>query len=75
MITSRTAHADQLHAEVRDARCCDALDPCAGCKAKTRAVVAIRHAERVAAAKSEQAPRVPQPRTGDLRARLAAALA
>lgn len=73
MNASHTARADQLHAEVRDARCCDALDQCEECTAKTRTVVAIRHAARVEAARSEQAPRVPQPRTGDLRARLAAA--
>lgn len=53
--TARTAHADQLHAGVRDARShdghadCDALDPCAGCKSKTGEVRASRKAARVAA--------------------------
>lgn len=68
--TATIAQADRLHAEVRDARCCDALEPCASCKTKTRTVVAVRHAARVEAAKAEQAPRVPQPRLMDLRARL-----
>lgn len=49
MNASRTAHADQLHAELRDARCCDALAPCDDCRAKAAEVRAIRHAERVAA--------------------------
>lgn len=66
-----TAHADQLHAEVRDARTydghattCDALDPCEGCKAKTRVV-------RAARLFGEDVPRIPQPRTGDPARRLA----
>ena len=59
-----TAHADQLHAEVRDARDCDALDPCTSCRAKTAEVRAIRHAARVAAVA------IPRPRTA-LAARLA----
>lgn len=64
MITtaSRTAHADQLHAEVRDARSydghaasCDALDPCSACKAKTREV-------RVARLFGQEVPEIPAPR-------------
>lgn len=59
---ANTAHADQLHAEVRDARSydghaaeCDALDPCEGCKAKTRAV-------RIARLFGEDVPHIPAPR-------------
>lgn len=47
--TARTAHADQLHATVRDARDCDAINPCDTCRAKTAEVRATRHAARVAA--------------------------
>jgi hypothetical protein len=61
-ITGRTAHADQLHAEVRDARSydghadeCDALDPCASCKAKAREVRRALRAGAVVA----PAPRKP----------------
>lgn len=80
MTTITTAQADQLHATVRDARGwdghadeCDALDPCADCKAKTAAVRAIRHAERVAAMRlSLPTLMVPTPRT-QITARLAAA--
>lgn len=75
MNASRTAHADQLHAEVRDARSydghaatCDALDPCEGCKAKAREV---RMAARFCRDAEVPAPRIPQPRKGDLLARLA----
>ena len=67
---AHTAHADQLHAEVRDARCCDALDPCADCQGMTRTVVAIRHAERVAAMRVRAL--IPAPRMEMLHARLAA---
>lgn len=56
-----TAHADQLHAEVRDARArdghaesCDALDPCESCKAKTAEVRKARRAGSV--------PTIPVPR-------------
>lgn len=45
--TARTAHADQLHAEVRDARDCDAIDPCESCQGMTTEVRAARHAARV----------------------------
>ena len=72
MTTITTAQADQLHAAVRDARGwdghaseCDALDPCADCKAKT---AAVRKARR-----SGDAPEVPAPRKPSaLVARLAA---
>lgn len=73
MNTSHTAHADQLHAEIRDARDCDALDPCQTCRDKTATVRAIRHTERVAAMRlSLPTLMVPTPRT-QLTARLAAA--
>ena len=47
--TARTAHADQMHAEVRDARDCDALDPCASCQVKTATVRSARRVARVEA--------------------------
>lgn len=54
--TARTAHADQLHATVRDARTndghaetCDALNPCQSCQGMTVEVRAARHAARVSA--------------------------
>ncbi len=40
--TSRSARADQLHAEVRDADCCDVIARCAGCRAKLDEVRAAR---------------------------------
>lgn len=46
-ITAATAHADQLAARIRDARCCDAINPCHSCRAMTAEVRAIRHAARV----------------------------
>jgi hypothetical protein len=39
---SRSAHADQLEAEVRDAHCCDYLARCADCRAKLDEVRAAR---------------------------------
>lgn len=70
--TARTAHADQLHATVRDARDCDALTPCASCQGMTREVRAARHEARVAAARAAKLPAlaIPTPRTSVL-ARLA----
>ena len=47
--TARTAHADQLHATVRDARDCDAITPCHSCQGMTVQVRAARHAARVSA--------------------------
>jgi hypothetical protein len=47
--TARTANADQLHATVRDARDCDAINPCASCQGMTTEVRAARHQARVAA--------------------------
>ncbi len=38
----RSAHADQLDAEVRDARCCDDDARCVSCRAKLDEVRAIR---------------------------------
>ena len=38
-----TAHADQLAASLRDARCCDALDPCESCAAARAVVQTVRH--------------------------------
>lgn len=41
-IVGRSAHADQLEAEVRDARCCDAVARCPGCVALLTEVRAAR---------------------------------
>lgn len=41
-IVRRSANADQLEAEVRDAVCCDELARCAGCRAKLDEVRAAR---------------------------------
>ena len=41
-VLSRSAHADQLEAEVRDATCCAAPDPCRSCGIKLEEVRAIR---------------------------------
>jgi len=39
---SRSAHADQLEAEVRDAHCCEHLGGCAECRVKLDEVRAAR---------------------------------
>lgn len=39
---SRSAHADQLEAEVREAHCCEHLTRCADCRAKLDEVRAAR---------------------------------
>ena len=41
-VLSRSAHADQLEAEVRDATCCVAADRCWSCEFKVGEVRAIR---------------------------------
>jgi hypothetical protein len=41
-VLSRSAHADQLEAEVRDATCCTASDRCWTCRAKLAEVRAAR---------------------------------
>ncbi len=41
-ILRRSAHADQLEAEVRDARCCDEAGRCSGCRVKLDEVRAAR---------------------------------
>ena len=69
-ITAATAHADQLAAHIRDARCCDALDVCQPCKSTASEIRTIRHAARVATLRP--AVYIPVPRTA-LAARLAAA--
>lgn len=38
----RSAHADQLEAEVRDARCCEPLARCLACRSKLDEVRAAR---------------------------------
>ncbi len=44
-----TAEADQLAAQARDARCCDALAPCDRCRRLRQAVVARRYLARIPA--------------------------
>ncbi len=39
---SRSAHVDQLEAELRDARCCDELRRCVDCRAKITEIRAAR---------------------------------
>jgi hypothetical protein len=41
-VVSRSAHADQLEAEVRDATCCVAIDRCWACEVKLGEVRAAR---------------------------------
>jgi type 1 fimbria pilin len=41
-VLSRSAHADQLEAEVRDATCCVAADRCSACTVKLGEVRAAR---------------------------------
>ena len=41
------AEADQLAAQARDARCCDALDPCAACLRLRQGVQARRFVLRI----------------------------
>jgi hypothetical protein len=41
-VLSRSAHADQLEAEVRDATCCVANDRCWSCELKVGEVRAVR---------------------------------
>ncbi len=41
-VVSRSAHADQLEAEVRDATCCVATDRCWTCQVKLGEVRAAR---------------------------------
>lgn len=41
-VLSRSAHADQLEAEVRDAMCCVATDRCWACQVKLGEVRAAR---------------------------------
>jgi hypothetical protein len=40
------AEADQLAAKLRDARCCDALNPCPDCVRLRATVLALRRAVR-----------------------------
>jgi hypothetical protein len=51
-MTEHTAAADQLAAQTRDARCCDALDPCASCRGAALNVRVRRHLVRVAQAEA-----------------------
>lgn len=43
-VLSRSAHADQLEAEVRDATCCTSCDRCHDCRVKLEEVRAARSA-------------------------------
>ena len=49
-MTAQTAHADQLAADLRDRRCCDAFVPCESCRVARLTVSIIRRLERVPAA-------------------------
>ena len=49
MTTAATAHADQLAAELRNRRCCDALDPCRRCQVGRLTVQVERALVRVPA--------------------------
>jgi len=69
--TARTAAADQLHATTRDARDCDAINPCKSCRKMSAEVQAARREARVAAL-SVRAGIVPVPRV-EFDARLRAA--
>lgn len=66
-----TTIANHLTTQLTTARCCDALAPCASCQSKRTQFAAIRHAERVEALTITRAPRIPAPRMGSLRERLA----
>lgn len=46
--TNHTARADQLVAQLRDARCCDALRPCNSCRVARDEIVVRRHLAGVA---------------------------
>ena len=49
MTTATTAHADQLAADLRDRRCCDALAPCRRCQVGRLTVQVERALVRVPA--------------------------
>lgn len=61
-VSGQIAHADQLHAELRATRDCDALEPCESCQAKAQTVRVVRRIERVAVAMGAEPPRIPAPR-------------
>jgi len=65
-ITGLSAHADQLHAELRESRDCDALDPCVSCSAKGQVVRVVRRVARVAVATGVELPRLPTPRASTM---------
>lgn len=71
-LTARLARADQIAATVRDARCCDALEPCGTCRAGAAEVHAIHHAARVEALTIRPRPVVAVPSQRTLRERLLA---
>lgn len=47
------AEADQLASQARDARCCDALDPCPSCLQLRKAVAARRSIARIPRQRSD----------------------
>lgn len=61
-IAGLSAHADQLHAELRATRDCDAIDPCTSCRAKAHTVRIARRIARVAVATGAEPPHIPAPR-------------
>ena len=66
-----TTIANHLNTALTNARCCDALTPCATCQTRRTQYAAIRHTERVAAL--SVGPRIQAPRMASLRERLATA--
>lgn len=50
--TEYRTQATTLSLQVRNARCCDALDPCHACRTSTEAARALMHWARVADAQA-----------------------
>ena len=57
---ARSAHADQLEAEVRDAGCCNDRARCTGCRAKLDEVRAARRDAVIHLVSSVRPRRAPQ---------------
>lgn len=56
--TERALRIQSLRRELRDARCCDALEPCESCQGKALELRSLHRAARADATP----PRVPAPR-------------
>jgi len=59
-VLRRSAHADQLEAEVRDACCCEEIARCAECRAKLAEVRAARRDALLHSIASVRPRRAPQ---------------